>query len=174
MKYKIGECKKCKNEGQIVNSHFRLCRKCNDDRLSEKRPEKSKSFIKSKKVQIKRNKPLKSSGYIKVPEDRLKVKIGQDNDVYRQVFNSRSCDCEECGKNLNEEFEDEEGNVIARHTYSHIVPKSIAPELRHNINNFNRLCLECHVRWENGDKENMRIFLKNVKLFPEYLEKWKT
>ena len=82
--------------------------------------------------------------------------------------------CEECNVDLPKKFRNEDGRVIARWRYSHIVPKSIASHLRHKVENINHLCIKCHGIWENGDKHLMKIFSKNYALFPEFLKRWKS
>lgn len=44
---------------------------------------------------------------------------------------------------------------------SHILARGAHPAMAHDPRNVNILCLEAHNRWENGDKENMRIYEKN-------------
>lgn len=99
-----------------------------------------------------------------------KDKIREDEDFYEECFNNSNHKCEECGKNLPTEFRDDNGKVLARYRYSHVIPKSIAPELRHEEININHLCLEHHQEWENGDKESMKIYLKNKARLPQYFK----
>lgn len=96
----------------------------------------------------------------------------RDEELYLESFNSSNHECEECGTSLPNEFRDEDQKIIARWRYSHIIPKSIAPDLRHSVENINNLCLNCHSEWENGFKAGMRIFAKNLKKFPNYLSKF--
>jgi len=111
-----------------------------------------------------------------VKEKKLKVKINskidRDEAFYLECFNNSNHRCEECGCLLPDEFRDSEGRIIARWRYSHVIPKSIAPHLRHRIENINHLCLTHHSEWENGDKKNMRIFTENAQNFPEFLDKF--
>lgn len=44
---------------------------------------------------------------------------------------------------------------------SHILTRGAHPEMAHDPRNVNILCLEAHNRWENKDRENMRIYLSN-------------
>ena len=81
-----------------------------------------------------------------------------DETFYEKCFNKSNHKCEECGEQLNTDFRDENGKVMNRWRYSHVIPKSIAPELRHNILNINNLCLKHHMKWENEDKKNMDIY----------------
>lgn len=91
-----------------------------------------------------------------------------DELFYEKCFNKSDHKCEECGKQLNTDFRDEEGRIVNRWRYSHVIPKSIAPELRHDILNINNLCLFHHMMWENGDKESMKIYEGNVDNFPNF------
>ena len=45
--------------------------------------------------------------------------------------------------------------------FSHILSKGSQPRLRHNKENVNILCLQCHQSWEFGDKKAMRIYPSN-------------
>ena len=55
---------------------------------------------------------------------------------------------------------------------SHILTRGAYPEMAHDPRNVNILSLEAHNRWENGDRENMRIYRANLlvieKLKSEY------
>lgn len=46
---------------------------------------------------------------------------------------------------------------------SHILTRGAYPEMAHDPRNINILCFEAHNRWENGDRENMRIYEKNLR-----------
>ena len=154
------KCKKCGEEKLIVNKHFGLCMECNQLRLKKNKPEKTiYKKVKKEKKRISHN-----------VDKRTKVdKKTLDEAFYYECFKKYGTKCEECGKQLPENFRDEKGRVSARYRYSHIIAKSIAPELRHNVDNINILCLECHSRWEHGDKKDMKIWSKNKKRFPNYL-----
>lgn len=159
-KEKVGTgCKEC-GSPHIVNKWYRLCEKCNNIRLH------GSEYGKQHKVSPKQRKPLKST---KMPikmglsKKALSV-IKKDEEVYEKVFNSSNHRCEECHTQLNTEFRDDEGRVIMRARYSHILPKGAYPQLRHNEDNFNNLCPTCHHRYEFGDKENMKIFKKNEEI----------
>jgi hypothetical protein len=53
---------------------------------------------------------------------------------------------------------------------SHILTRGAYPEMAHDPRNINILCFEMHNRWENGDRENMRIYPGNLKII-ELLKK---
>ena len=44
---------------------------------------------------------------------------------------------------------------------SHIMTRGAHPEMAHDPRNVNILCFEMHNRWENGDRQNMRIYQMN-------------
>lgn len=145
-------CKNCNKKKEIVNKHFGLCLFCNKERLGSVKKEK-----------------LDNSYFTKQIKDNKRNKIKEDEDFYKECFNScKIHKCEECGTPLSEFFRDEGGRVIAKWRYSHIIPKSIYKKLRHVIKNINHLCFKCHQEWENGRKEDMSIFEKNKKRFPWY------
>lgn len=45
---------------------------------------------------------------------------------------------------------------------SHILTRGAFPEMATDPRNINLLCFEQHNRWENGDRENMRIYPGNM------------
>lgn len=45
---------------------------------------------------------------------------------------------------------------------SHILTRGAYPEMAHDPRNVNILCFEMHNKWENGDRENMRIYRRNL------------
>lgn len=108
----------------------------------------------------------------KVEKVKINKVLERDELFYLECFNNSNHKCEECNTSLPNEFRDADDKIIARFRYSHVIPKSIAPELRHKIENINHLCLECHNRWEHGDKSSMNIFAENLKNFPNYLSKF--
>lgn len=44
---------------------------------------------------------------------------------------------------------------------SHILTRGAYPEMAHDPRNINILCFEAHNKWENGDRQRMRIYAKN-------------
>jgi len=108
--------------------------------------------------------PLKKRTRIKPITKKSLVKIRKDNETYKLVWMSRPHNCEECDVFLGDDFDDVNGKVIDRFRYSHILTKGAFPEHRHNIMNFNLLCLKCHEEWENGAKEKMSIWDKNERV----------
>ena len=63
--------------------------------------------------------------------------------------------CEECGKPLP---------FINACNVSHILSRGAHPDKAHDPRNVNILCLDCHNRWENGDRRSMRIWDKNERI----------
>lgn len=53
---------------------------------------------------------------------------------------------------------------------SHILTRGAHPEMAHDPRNTNILCFAMHQKWENGDRENMRIYASN-QLIIEKLKK---
>ena len=168
-------CKKCKVSSTIVNKHFGLCLDCNNKRLH------GSKFGKQYKLTSNNKKPLKSNinrldhkvkQGTKPTKKEVHKKVGKnlllDEVFYEKAFNSSDHKCEECNKQLPTEFRDDDGNIIARWRYSHIVAKSIAPELRHDLKNINHLCLEHHTQWDFGNKAKMKIYIKNAEKLPRY------
>jgi hypothetical protein len=167
-----GTCKDCGRKEIYLNSKG-LCEDCvykqNHDGMSRVEVAKMKSKSKSNKVyQLKRT-PLKSSkselkrSRIKSRPETIKKRkeiLKKDRELYFKVFSSRPRYCEECGVELPDRFEDDDGNIIMIEQYSHRVSKGANPFLRHKVENIDLLCGRCHDRWEFGDRENMKIFNK--------------
>jgi hypothetical protein len=121
-------CKECEREDYIW-SHGR-CKPCS----------------------IKNSKKGRLIGFSK----SAKKKIDQDKKFYEELWSERPHYCEECDKDLGENW--------AKYMFSHILSKGSQPKLRHNKDNINILCLECHQKWEFGDKKSMKIYPANERL----------
>jgi len=89
--------------------------------------------------------------------------LKMDKLFYLLCFKQKKQICEECGKKLPLIFEDESG-LVAIYRYSHILPKSTHPKLRHHIDNINILCFDCHYQWDFGNKKKMRIYESNLSI----------
>jgi len=156
------EEKSCKcGNNYIENRTHWLCTDCNYIRLhGESRFEalNKKKQSKTNKIYTIKRKSVKSS---KNTQIKRKEVLRKDREIYKKVFEKSTHECEECGKYIVDEFEDEEGNINAIFQYSHILSKGAKVEYRHEIWNFNILCLECHQKWENGNRYEMKIFPKN-------------
>lgn len=149
-------CINCNKGRRVVNSHFKLCSICNNERLSQKK---------------KNSLPIERIIHSKKKPNKTQIKIDEDEKFYLECFNNSNHECEECGTPLPTEFRDINGKVIARWRYSHILPKSVYPELRHSIENINHLCLLHHTQWDHGNKVVMKIYKLNSKKFPNNLIK---
>ena len=159
------KCIVCK-EREVSNKYFKLCISCNSKRLKDTKKNKS---IDSTKIDRSVVKKLKKRVKYIIDIFHKDSRIELDEIFYEKCFNSiKNHKCENCGCKLPTQFRNEEGEVIARWRYSHIIPKSIAPHLRRVLKNINHLCLECHREWENGDKKNMNIYEENVNRFPSF------
>lgn len=152
MQYKSGKCSKCLvDEVPIVNSTKKLCIKCNRERLLEKKisvPKKLKALKPLPKALFRHSqKPIKPS------LTRSSVLL-KDLEVYSQIWNTKPHVCEECDSFL--------GNEPKKEFFSHILPKGKYPSLRHDLENFNLLCFDCHYKWEFLNKKGMKIYQLNL------------
>jgi len=173
------ECKGCNKEKEIANKHWKLCAICNRERLDEGKEPRAYKYVrkdikavKTTETRLKRDIDKGSSRHKLVYGGGGKPKglsnLILDEVFYEKCFNNSNHECEECGTSLPIEFRDGAGKLIARFRYSHIVAKSIAPELRHSLKNINHLCLRCHTKWDFGDKKSMDIYRANSILLPDY------
>lgn len=142
MRYEYGVCSRCDKKRLIVNKTHNLCEDCNHIRLHGKTKIKS-SFQKSKGVGNKR-----------------KNQIEKDEETYEEVFREKPYKCENCGAPLPTKFRDEEGKVIARFQYSHILSKGAWPQYRNKSWNIMKNCLSCHGEWDFGEKQQMPVYKK--------------
>lgn len=74
---------------------------------------------------------------------------------FRWVWDHKPHQCEETMKPLH--------NYSAVYC-SHILTRGSHPEVAHDPRNINILSFESHNRWENGDRQNMRIYPGNMRL----------
>jgi hypothetical protein len=172
------ECKECKQDKEIENKHWRLCLECNRKRLDElklatayKYPKEDRKSLRVDVKRIKRTVKGDKGHKIMHRGDKGSKSLGNrmlDEAFYKKCFELSNHKCEECGEQLPTEFLDQDGRVASRFRYSHIVAKSIAPELRHSTININHLCLECHTKWDFGNKKAMKIYEANSKKLPAY------
>ncbi|MFW6273067.1 MAG: hypothetical protein ACOC2U_04750 [bacterium] len=141
MGYKFGVCSNCENERLIVNKTHNLCEECNHIRLhGETKFETIKNKLNNKK---------QKSG-----------QIYKDEETYEKVFYSKPCFCENCRKPLPNKFRDENGKIIARYQYSHILGKGAWPQYRNEVWNIMKNCLYCHQEWDFGEKRKMSVYEK--------------
>lgn len=57
---------------------------------------------------------------------------------------------------------------------SHILTRGAHPEMAHDPRNINILCFEQHNRWENGDRERMRIYRSNQRIIEQLKREYST
>lgn len=170
---KLGDCSGecgCTNV-PIVNVKYGLCGSCNRLRIDNRTPEaklaKVYTFIKKASSSIK---PIKRT-IIKPLTTKGVEMIKKDEEFYEKVWNSKEHNCEECDRFLGDEFRDDNGKVIDRFRYSHILPKGGRyGQFRHRLENMNLLCLDCHQEWEHGIKEDMKIYVKNIIIMEDLYE----
>ena len=75
--------------------------------------------------------------------------------VFRWVWDNKPHQCEETLRPLR-------GDSAVY--CSHILTRGAHPEIAHDPRNINILTFESHNRWENGDRENMRIYPGNMRM----------
>lgn len=168
-------CRNCEQPKLIINKHFGLCQECNNLRLYGNKYGKQykETFSNKKPIRAVKNsikKKSKQSLFTSIIKKESKQTVLEKDEIfYQECFNQSNHKCEECNCDLPTIFRDEDGKIIARWRYSHIIPKSIASELRHRMININHLCLKHHTMWDFGDKKSMKIYKTNQVRFPNYL-----
>jgi len=138
IKYQVGICSKCGKEKIITQKTLHLCLHCQD------------AYYRRNQVN-KKQKPIP-----RYSESGRKRKA-KDIDFYKKAWEKKQdldggCRCENCGVYLP---------VYSSTFVSHILTRGANPELAHDFDNYNILCLACHRQWETGDRGNMNIFWKN-------------
>ncbi len=141
-----------------------MCNKCNSDRKNSGKEDHSVKVFKSA---LSTNIGL-SRGRIKGRGGKANAAISRDNAFYKSLWESKAHYCEECGVYLGDDFSDENGRVIDRFRYSHILSKGAYPMFRHNPMNMNLLCLKDHERWHKRDV-SMNIFDANSKVIEQLM-----
>ena len=114
---------------------------------------------------------VRSRGYEPLIDKRFTMSIGLRIEVQRELFGSGHTPSE------NEKFYRwcwEHNPHICEETMrplraysatfiSHILTRGAHPEMAHDPRNVNILCLAAHNQWENGNREDMRIYQKNLR-----------
>ena len=111
-----------------------------------------------------------SRGYDPLIDERFPMEINLRREIQREKFgkNNRGGNskfyrycienlphvCEECGRYIS---------YPSAVNVSHILTRGAHPDKAHDPRNVNFLCFDCHARWENGDRESMKIYPKNLK-----------
>lgn len=182
MQQKFGICLQCKQQ-KPINSR-QICPDCiysnnhqgksKQEVLLEKQKTSQKpikNFELSRNTSL-RNKPLKHSKKRIKQSNKSKEKkdemIRKDEELYEYIFNTRPPYCEECGTRLPDEFRDEEGRVIMRSQYSHMLSKGAWQIYRHEKWNMQRLCFTCHQVYEFGDRKSMNTYQESKKKVLRY------
>lgn len=154
--FKPGKCSGCGHVKMIVFKRGVLCHSCNQRRKADVYLERQKKRPRFSKKAVQQ--------------------MGRDVETYMKVWDSRPHYCEECGMFLGD-HSPREAATQHKYVFSHILPKSVYPRLRHVQENFNLLCLKHHNMWENRVTQKlMNIWVSNkeriVKLLEEngYLE----
>lgn len=169
-------CKECNNSKHIVNKHFGLCQECNNIRLHGSKYGKPYNVSNKERTSLKTKINRLNHKVTDGIKNKKKSKgtsgknLKLDEAFYEECFNMSDHKCEECGCRLPTEFRNDEGKINARWRYSHIIAKSIAPEMRHDLNNINHLCLQHHTKWDHGSRSEMKIYEKNKKRLPKYFK----
>lgn len=84
---------------------------------------------------------------------------------YRFCWDNKPHICEECMRPLRD---------YSAVYVSHILTRGAHPDMAHDPRNINILCLSCHNRWENGDRQGMRIFRKNQLIINKLRQEYDT
>lgn len=171
MKIRVEVCTQCFILG-VVNSKG-ICQSCtfrnNHDGKNQFEVYNDRAKI-NQSIKV-NNIPNSKTNPIKTPKKRVKQDfeklqrrqeiIDQDEELYKYIFDTTPDKCEECGTQLPDQFRDDEGKVVCRWQYSHILGKGAFPEFRHHKRNINRLCFSCHQKWEFSDRTKMNIYERN-------------
>lgn len=56
---------------------------------------------------------------------------------------------------------------------SHILTRGAHPEMAHDPRNVNILCFEMHNKWENGKREDMRIYWNNQRIIEQLKKEYR-
>ena len=82
----------------------------------------------------------------------------ENEKFYRWCWLHKPHICEECMRPLAQ---------YSATYVSHILTRGAHPEMAHDPRNVNILCFKHHSQWENGKRENMRIFTSNQLLIKQ-------
>lgn len=107
-------------------------------------PLTDKRFVLDINLRVSIQRALFGSGHTPAENERF----------YRWCWEHKPHICEECMRPLRE---------YSATYVSHILTKGAHPEMAHDCRNVNILCFNHHSVWENGNRENMRIYLGNMK-----------
>ncbi len=85
-----------------------------------------------------------------------------DTVFYQKAWQASGKRCEECGMELH---------GFSRFYISHILSKGAFPSLRHDMDNYNCLCLTHHAQYETGKRREMKIWETNKEKIKNLLKK---
>ena len=89
--------------------------------------------------------------------------ITEHEKFFRWVWDHKPHHCEECLKPLH--------NYSAVYC-SHILTRGAHPEMAHDCRNINILCFAHHSQWENGNRQSMRIYEKNMRIIEKLIKEY--
>lgn len=107
-------------------------------------PLTDKRFVLDINLRVSIQRALFGSGHTPAENERF----------YRWCWEHKPHICEECMRPLRE---------YSATYVSHILTRGAHPGVSHDPRNVNILCFNHHSVWENGNRENMRIYLGNMK-----------
>ena len=165
---KTGECKICKQYRPINSKGY--CADCQyvkvygktkqqayfERKLARKKESDNNISYQDKTVSktLKRRNNRKKYG----KDEPFGEQFTLDELIYEKVFKAKPNRCEECGVELSDVFRNEDGRIVDRFRFSHILSKGAFPEYRHCEWNFRLYCLQCHQKWEFGDRKSMKSY----------------
>lgn len=168
LRISLGTCSGCGDKDvPIVNKKYGVCNTCNRERRGTPRP--TSTFKQSTFKAAHTTSSGLKGGRIKVNKKKTQAAISRDEAFYEEVWNERDHNCEECGIFLGDRFRDDDGKVIDRFRYSHILGKGAYPMFRHRKENINLVCLKDHDRWAKQDK-TMKLMDKNRPVIEELMK----
>ena len=132
---KEGTCSNCGKTGPLASAHYKLCPKCNQERLTANKP------VKEKKKPATTYKPIKQvtskEAAFKKELNKVKAEIEEDAIHAGKYF------CEGCGRG--------DGGLDK----SHIISLRRRKDLGLIKRNIRLLCRSCHEKWESRDLSKM-------------------
>lgn len=117
----------------------------------------------------------RSRGYEPLVDRRFRLEIGLRVSIQRELFGKGHSPAENerfyrwCWEHYPHQCEE---TMRPLHSYSavhisHILTRGAHPEAAHDPRNVNILCLQAHNKWENGRREEMRIWAGNCRRIAE-------
>lgn len=91
--------------------------------------------------------------------------VQANNKYYNYCFWHGPLACENCGKSFYSKKNIDECYGAVH--ISHILSRGSAPEMAHDPRNHNKLCPECHRKWESKKNKEMIIYRDNLVVIEE-------